>query len=102
MTNGLMTNAELIDSIMLDVNKSVKFLVGGNYVSWCDCVSSIVARLANLKKGIIADIDSKNVVIEQLKEQLKRCGNPVVTMKPEELAAAINGKDGAKDGNNNP
>ena len=52
MNKGLLTNSELADSIIADVNNLIKEMVSGQYVQCCYAVTVIVQKLLNLKKGI--------------------------------------------------
>jgi len=95
MANGLFTNTELIDSLIIDLNALPKELINGQYIQFCTLVSQMGQKLVSLKKGVPADIESKNKIIEDLKEQLRNCGIEVVTIPVSDLK-----KDGANDGSN--
>lgn len=96
MANGIYNSGELIDTIIVDCNNAVRNLVGGNYISWCNIMYSIVQRLCKLKEGIAADIDGKNKVIEELKQQLRNAGTEITEFTPEEFLAKQGKKDGAE------
>lgn len=65
---GLFDSEGLCDTLVNDINNLVKQAVSGNYLLFCDTVVQITQKVVELKKGIKADLDSKNRVIEQLKE----------------------------------
>ena len=95
MRKGTYTSEELLDSIILDFNKSIQNLITGNYLAWCNDVGDLAHRLVALKNGIADDIANKDRRIEELKLMLKDVGVEVVDTPIEQL---INKKDGADNG----
>jgi hypothetical protein len=95
MANGLFTNEELIDSLIVDLNSIPKLLIDGQGILFCSIVSSMGQKLVNLKKGIKDDLENKNKVIEELKRALKETDVGCVDMTPEEY---LKEKDGAENG----
>lgn len=93
----MLTNEELIDTMLVDVNTLPRMLFDGQYISFCGRISEIARKLVTLKKGIRADLDSKNEVIEQLKAQLREIGCNVQDIPAESLLSK-DGKDGESDG----
>ena len=67
----MLTNDELIESLIKDVNNLVKNMAAGQYVQFCLLVTQITQKLLNLKSGIKSDMDNKNSVIESLKETIR-------------------------------
>lgn len=65
---GLFDSEGLCNTLVNDINNLVKQAVSGNYLLFCDTVVQMTQKVVELKKGIKADLDSKNRVIEQLKE----------------------------------
>lgn len=53
--------------MIVDCNNLEKHLVIGDYLIFMQTVLQMVQKLKNLKKGISAEIDSKNKIIEELK-----------------------------------
>ena len=96
MQKGLHTNSELIDTIIVDMNNMIKEALSGQYVQICYIVTAMTQKLMNLKKGIDADMASKDKYIEQLKEQLRAEGIEVNEMSPEEFVNKYGKKDGAE------
>ena len=96
MANGTYTNSELIDTIIVDMNNMIKEALSGQYVQICYIVTGMTQKLINLKKGIEADLASKDKVIEQLKEQLRAAGAEVEDMTPEKFIEKYAKKDGAE------
>jgi hypothetical protein len=97
--NGIMDAGELIDSIIHDLNESVRYIFDGKHIAWCGIMANTVQRLTVLKDGIAKDIASKNRTIEDLKTALRAAGSPVETVTPEEYIAEMQ-KGGANDGSN--
>ena len=85
MSKGVYTNEELLDSIIVDCNESVKSIVSGQYLQFCNLMSTIAMKLNSVKNGIIADMARKNETIEALKEQLKNSGSEVQEIPVEQL-----------------
>ena len=94
MSKGLYTNEELTQSLIGDLNESVKLLMNGQYIVFCDRVSQMGQKLLNLKKGIKSDTDNKNKVIEELKRQIKELGGELTDMTPEEYFKKDGGSNG--------
>ena len=93
MANGLYTNTELIDTMIVDLNTLPKHLIDGQFVAFCGVISSLAQRLVNLKDGIKNDLDSKDSMIESLKNQLKEVGYPVMDVPVEEFLASTESKE---------
>ena len=64
---GFIDNEGMFDSITSDVNTAVKLVMSGQYIQFCGKVYEICVKLANLKKGIRQDLESKDKIIEELK-----------------------------------
>lgn len=65
---GLYNNAGLCDTLISDCNNAVKLIASGQYIAFCGTIYNMAQKLNNLKKGIIEENDSKNKIIEELKE----------------------------------
>ena len=90
--NGLSDNEGLCDSLIMDLNGLVKALVSGQYIQFSGTITTMTKKLANLKAGIRADLESKDKIIEEL----KRANNALVKQKtglPVEKDGAGNGND---------
>lgn len=94
MANGTYTNVELVDTLIVDLNNLPKELMDGQFIQFCTLVSQMGQKLINLRKGIKADIDSKNKIIEQLKAQLREAGAVIEDMTPDEFIQKYGKKDG--------
>lgn len=71
MANGLLTNKELVDTIIVDLNNLLKEAMSGQYIRMCSYVTQISQKLANLRTTIDSDLKSRDDHIEDLKNQLK-------------------------------
>lgn len=98
MPKGLLTNVELVDSLILDLNNLPKEMINGQFIQSCTIIGQMGQKLALIKKGIPADIESKNRVIEELKQQLRDAGRNVEDLTPAEFFEKFGKKDGADDG----
>ena len=67
---GLMDSCGMIDSLILDCNNSVKALVEGNYISFCNKMSEMVKKMALLKDGVKKDIQTRDQHIKELEIML--------------------------------
>lgn len=90
----MLTNEELVDTLLSDLNSLLKNAVSGQYIQACVIVTGMSQKLLNLKGGIKKDIDSKNRIIESLKGQLRELGAEVTDMSIEEFMK----KDGVDNG----
>ena len=90
----MLTNEELVGTLISDLNSLVKNVSGGQYIQACIIVTGMSQKMLNLKEGIKKDIDSKNRVIESLKEQLRQAGAEVNDMSIEEFMKKGGGNDG--------
>ena len=93
MANGIYSNVELIDSLIVDCNTAVKNCVGGQYVAFCNVIVQMVQKLANLKRSVVNDLKNREETIKSLEYQLAELGCPVEKIAPEELL-----KEGDVDG----
>ena len=100
MANGMYTNSELVDTLIVDLNTIPKDLINGQYINACATIAQMAQKLLNLRNGIKADIENKNKVIEALKDQLRNSGTEAIDMTPEEFMQEYGKKDGADNGTN--
>lgn len=98
MANGLYTNSELIQTIIVDLNDMIKAQMGGQYIQACNIVTQMGQKLVNLKKTVDRDLESKDRYIADLKQQLKDAGIEVIDMTSEELIEKMKGQDGGSNG----
>ena len=89
---GLWDNSGLCDVLVNDCNNAVKQLASGQYVLFCGIMYQIAHKLANLKKGIQEELESKDKIIEEL----KRINNSLV----EQQTGLPVEKDGGGNGSN--
>ena len=67
---GFLDNEGMVDSLIVDCNNAVKELMSGQYIAFCDLMVQMVRKMANLKKGIISDLKSRDEQIEELQKLL--------------------------------
>lgn len=99
MAKGLLTNEELIDTLITDCNDAVGAIVSGNNIKFCKTMYEMVVKLVNLKNGIKSDMENKDMNIEHLKGLLHNLGHEVVEATPAEIMSEAE-RDGADNGNN--
>ena len=99
MANGIYTNAELVDTLITDLNTLPRDLIDGQYIHACAIIAQMGQKLLNLRNGIKADLDGKDRVIEELKEQIRRMGADVEDCPPEVLLTVCL-QEGEKNGKN--
>ena len=85
MANGLYSNEELIDTLIVDCNNAVKSIVSGQYVAFCVAMGQMVQKLANLKTGVANDLRNREENIAMLEKRLADLGHPVQKVKADEL-----------------
>ena len=95
-----MSNGQLIDTIIEDLNNAARCLMGGQYLGWCQTCLQIVQKLHNLKNGVETEIKNRDGIIETLKRELRASGYEVTDIPAEEilknpdiLKEALNGTD---------
>ena len=74
MADGLYTNTELVESLIVDLNNLVKTQASGQYIQFCGIVVQMSQKLINLKSGIQSDLDNKDKKIESLKNTIREYG----------------------------
>lgn len=65
---GLYDSQGLCDSLLNDLNRIPRTLMDGQNIQFCAVIQSMAQRLVLLKKGIKADLESKDKIIEDLKK----------------------------------
>ena len=100
MANGIYTNSELVDSIIVDLNNLIKEQLNGQYINACGIVHQMAQKLVNLRQTIDNDLKNRDETIETLKQELRSAGVDVVDMSAQEFVEKIE-KDGGGVGGNN-
>lgn len=91
MANGLLTNSELLESIIGDLNEYLRNISVGQFVRANLLLTGIVQKVMNLKRTIDDDLKNREKTIAVLKEQLRAHGVEVVDFSPENIEEALNG-----------
>ena len=99
MANGVYTNVELIETILVDLNNMLKELCNGQYINACNDVTQIAKKLINLRENVDNDLKNREQIIEQMKEELRNAGREIVEYTPQEYIEKLE-KDGAQNGTN--
>jgi hypothetical protein len=89
MADGIYSNVEMVESILLDLNNLPKELIAGQFIQSCTLVSQIGQKLICLRSGIKTEIEHKNKTIEDLKQQLRNAGQDVVDMPVKEFVEKL-------------
>lgn len=63
---GLYDSEGLCDSLLMDLNRMQKLLIDNQFIAFCDLIAKMGQKLANLKKGISADIADRDEQIRDL------------------------------------
>ena len=98
MANGIYTNTELVETLIVDLNNLVKEQINGQYINACGIIHQMAQKLINLRTGIKADLDGKDRKIEDLKESIRNLGGNIEEISPEEFIKEYEKKDGASNG----
>ena len=83
--NGIYNHAELIDSILSDLNSLMKYHMIGEHVMACAIMTGISQKLMKLKEGVANDLKNRENTIEQLKDELRACGREVIDIPANEF-----------------
>lgn len=100
MAKDILTNSELIDSVIIDLNSLEKSLINGQFLQFCATIANIGQKLVNLRKTIDDDLKNREKTIETLKEELRAAGHGVKDMTPQQFIDEVMDKE-EKDGVNN-
>lgn len=93
MANGIMTNKELVGSLIQDLNNLVKEQQAGQHIQASVIIVSMAQKLTNLYNTIDDDVKNRDETIDKLKDELRACGREVVEVAPEDFEKEIaNGK----------
>lgn len=69
-----MTNIELINSLLDDLNNMLKSSMNGQQLQACAILTGITQKLINLRSGVESEIKNRDEIIEKLKKELCRRG----------------------------
>lgn len=86
---GLLDEEGLIDSLIIDCNNAVKAVASGEYIGWCGISVQMVQKLSALKKGITADIKSRDKQIEELKKINDELRQRIIGYQKEEVSGDV-------------
>lgn len=89
--NGLMTNKELINSIINDLNEYLKAQASGQMLQAAAIMAGVSQKLLNLYKTVDDDLKNRDETIDSLKQQLRAAGVEVIDVPPEKLEEVVNG-----------
>ena len=96
MAKDIMSNTELIESLILDLNNSLKEITNGQYIQFCSIVYQMAQKLVNLRNTVDNDLKNRDKTIETLKNELRAAGHDVVDMTPKQFVGEFMNKE--KDG----
>ena len=96
MAKDMLSNTELIDTLISDLNNLPKELIAGQYVKACMIVTAMAQKLVNLRNTINDELKNKIETIEQLKEALRNANVNLQEATPEEFIDKYCEKDGAE------
>ena len=85
MAKGILTNKELIGSLIQDLNNLVKEQQAGQHLQACAIIVAMTQKLVNLQRTIDDDLKNRDETIATLKEELRACGREVVEVAPENI-----------------
>ena len=92
MNNNVYTNIELMDSIIVDLNNTLKELFSGQYIQACCNVTQMSQKLVNLRNTIDNDLKNRDETIATLKNELRNAGVAVEDIDPREYLQGVTDK----------
>lgn len=92
MADGLYTNTELMDSVIVDLNNTLKELFSGQYIQACCHVTQMSQKLVNLRNTIDNDLKNRDETIATLKNELRNAGVTVEDIDPREYLQGVTDK----------
>ena len=66
---GLYDSSGMIDSLIVDCNSLLGFLISNQNIAFCKKIVEMVQKLSNLKTGIKTDTESMTEQIQRLLEE---------------------------------
>ena len=100
MANGVYTNSEIIDSLIVDLNSFLKEQISGQFLRSSLIAAQMAQKLTNLRETIDNDLKNRDQTIETLKEELRLAGHTVTDMTPEKFINHLNKESGDENGKN--
>ena len=89
--NRFLTNKELINSIINDLNEYLKAQASGQMLQAAAIMAGVSQKLLNLYKTVDDDLKNRDETIDSLKQQLRAAGVEVIDVPPEKLEEVVNG-----------
>ena len=86
---GLFDAEGMIDSLIIDCNNAVKAVASGEYIGWCGISVQMVQKLSALKRGITADIKSRDEQISELKKINDELRQRIIEYQKEEVSGDV-------------
>ena len=88
--SGLLTNKELINSIINDLNEYLKAQASGQMLQAAAIMAGVSQKLLNLYRTVDDDLKNRDETIDSLKQQLRAAGVEVIDVSPEKLEEVVN------------
>lgn len=88
--SGLLTNKELINSIINDLNEYLKAQASGQMLQAAAIMAGVSQKLLNLYRTVNDDLKNRDKTIDSLKQQLRAAGVEVIDVPPEKLEKVVN------------
>lgn len=88
--SGLLTNKELINSIINDLNEYLKAQASGQMLQAAAIMAGVSQKLLNLYRTVDDDLKNRDKTIDSLKQQLRAAGVEVIDVSPEKLEEVVN------------
>lgn len=85
MAKNILTNKELIGSLIQDLNNLVKEQQAGQHLQACQIIVGMTQKMVNLMQTIDDDLKNRDETIATLKEELRAFGREVVEVAPENI-----------------
>lgn len=89
--NRFLTNKELINSIINDLNEYLKAQASGQMLQAAAIMAGVSQKLLNLYRTVDDDLKNRDKTIDSLKQQLRAAGVEVIDVPPEKLEEVVNG-----------
>lgn len=90
MANGLYTNAELIGSVIDDLNTILKMAMTGQPLQACAVLTGTAQKLINLQETINNDLKNRDETIKTLEDELRKGGIEIVHVSADKLTGENN------------
>ena len=92
MADGIYSNTELMDSVIVDLNDTLKEFMSGQYIQGCCRIAQMSQKLVNLRKTVDNDLKERDKYIKRLITMLNDAGVDYKEIPVEDFIKSVDSK----------